>query len=554
MPELELLIVGAGPTGLTLACLCRQLGINLRIIDKNPGPSTTSKAIGLQYRISEVLAYMGIVERFFERGSSPTPVNVYEGTRRLVRFQFDLAGRQNGRDAFRPRPIMLPQSETESLLGGLLRQRGGEIEWSTEFLNFHQDASRVISKVRRGDGSEEEIISIWLVSCEGAHSTVRKHAGIAFEGKTYPMAFVLADVEMDWALSHEENHVWMHRDGSFAALPLPGCANLWRLFFEVSLNADVLADGVTLAAVQRLMATRSGLTVEPIHNPRWLSEFRINCRMVDRFRAGRVFVAGDAAHIHSPTGGQGITTGVQDAINLAWKLGRVLRGAPDSLLDTYQEERLPKAKEVLLETDRTTTVFFSTNPLIRLLRDYVILPVLRMKAVQKRMFGKLSQLHVNYRSSPLSKDEVRGWLARPYLKAGDRAPDVMFRFAHSGESVTLFNLLQSVQPVVLVGSNAKTVNFDFLKSLLTALAKLNIQAYIVTSKHDQLWNLEQNCLVDLYGDFRELYGLEEDFLCLIRPDGHLGLIQRPISPDALKDYLWLLCGKEVADCDLPAYG
>jgi 2-polyprenyl-6-methoxyphenol hydroxylase-like FAD-dependent oxidoreductase len=124
----ELLIIGAGPTGLTLACLCRQLGITLRIIDKNPGPSTTSKAIGLQYRVSEILACMGIVDRFLKLGGSPTPVNIYEGNHKLVRFQFDLSGRQNGRDVFTPRPIMLPQSETERLLGDLLRERGGEVE------------------------------------------------------------------------------------------------------------------------------------------------------------------------------------------------------------------------------------------------------------------------------------------------------------------------------------------------------------------------------------------------------------------------------------------
>jgi 4,5-epoxidase len=541
----ELVIVGAGPTGLTLASLCRQLGIKLRIIDKNPGPSTTSKAIGLQYRVSEILACMGIVDRFLKLGSSPTPVNIYEGNRKLVRFQFDLPGRQSGRDAFTPRPIMLPQSETERLLGNLLRERGGEIEWGTELVSLSQSETGVVSTVRKKDGTEEQVVSLWLVSCEGAHSVVRKQAGISFTGKTYPLAFALADVEIEWPISHEENHVWMHKDGAFAALPLPGAPNLWRLFIEASSNPDELSEGVTLATIERLMTTRAGHVEALIHNPIWLSEFKINCRLVDHFRVGRVFVAGDAAHIHSPTGGQGITTGVQDAINLAWKLGCVLRGAPTALLDTYEEERFPKAKEVLAETDRTTTVFFSTNPLIRRLRDYVILPVLRMKAVQKRMFGKLSQLHVNYRDSSLSQNEVKGWKSQPRIKAGDRAPDIAFGLIGSSQITTLFTLLQRVRPVALIGVGKMNMVPNYLEDLLLAFEKLEIPAYVVTPTTARLRLNRKCCLSDIHGDFQQLYGLAGEFLCLIRPDGHLGLIQQPFHVLSLKNYLRAICSPDL---------
>jgi 2-polyprenyl-6-methoxyphenol hydroxylase-like FAD-dependent oxidoreductase len=549
--QTELLIVGAGPTGLTLACLCQKLGVKLRIIDKNSGPSTTSKAIGLQYRVSEILACLGIVDRFLELGSSPTPVNIYEGNRKLVRFEFNLPGRQSGRDAFTPRPIMLPQSDTERLLGDLLRERGGQIEWDMELVSVSQSETSVTSTVRKQDGSEEIINSSWLVSCEGAHSVVRKQTGISFVGKTYPLAFALADVEIEWPISHEENHVWMHKDGAFAALPLPAAPNLWRLFIEASSNPDELSEGVTLRAIERLMAARTGHTEVLIHNPIWLSEFKINCRMVDRFRVGHVFVAGDAAHIHSPTGGQGITTGVQDAVNLAWKLGCVLRGAPVALLDTYHEERFPKAKEVLAETDRTTTVFFSTNTFIRRLRDYVILPVLRMKAVQRRMFGKLSQLHVNYRESRLSQDDVQGWKFRPGLKAGDRAPDVAFRRGDSKRITTLFQLLQGVRPVVLIGQGKLGPAPPLLDNLLCAFEKLDVPAYVLAPTDVRLTLKQRGYLSDLHGDFRELYGLDGEFLCLIRPDGHLGLIQQPIQVAPLKKYLRQICSEEVVERLLP---
>jgi 2-polyprenyl-6-methoxyphenol hydroxylase-like FAD-dependent oxidoreductase len=533
----ELLIVGAGPTGLTLACLCLQLGISLRIIDKNSGPSKTSKAIGLQYRISEVLATMGIVDRFIEKGASPTPVNIYHGDRKLVTFHFDLPPGQNGRDAFRPRPILIPQSETEALLGELLVERGGRIEWDKEYVEFSQDQKSVVSIIRNTDGTIEKITTGWIVSCEGAHSVIRKQAGFSFEGKSYPLTFALADVEADWSLNHNENHVWMHKDGSFAALPLPGGPGTWRLFFEIA-EESALTNELTLSVIRDLLINRSGLHNVNLTNPEWISEFKINCRMVNHYRNGRVFVAGDAAHIHSPTGGQGITTGVQDATNLAWKLGCVLRGAPESLLDTYEEERLPKAKEVLNETDRTTAIFFAPQIWMRILRDFLILPVLRMKFLQRRMFGKFSQLHVSYRDSRLSRDEFSGrfWQRRP-RKAGDRAPDVAFRLIHSGKMTTLFTFLSGVRPIVLIGWSANLPT----ESLVNILKDSDFDFYFVLQDHGSKLNLQQEtCVLDVHGDFEALYGLREDFICLIRPDGHIGLIQQPVSIAGLKDYLKLI--------------
>jgi 2-polyprenyl-6-methoxyphenol hydroxylase-like FAD-dependent oxidoreductase len=536
---LELLIVGAGPAGLTLACQCLQLGIRLRIIDKNPGPSTTSKAIGLQYRVSEVLATMGIVNRFIERGGSPTPVNIYHGDRKLVTFHFDLPPGQTGRDAFTPRPILIPQSETEALLGELLVERGGRIEWGKEFVEFSQVETQVVSVIQNIDGSIEKVSSRWLVSCEGAHSAIRKQAGFSFEGKSYPLAFALADVEADWNLNHNENHVWMHKDGSFAALPLPAKSNMWRLFFEVSDKA--ITNELTLSAIKDLLINRSGLERVNLTNPTWISEFKINCRMVNHFRNGRVFIAGDAAHIHSPTGGQGITTGVQDATNLAWKLGCVLRGAPDSLLDTYEQERLPKAREVLNETDRTTKIFFAPQIWMRILRDFLILPVLRMKFLQRRMFGKLSQLHVSYRNSRLSRNEFNRklWQKMP-RKAGDRTPDLAFRFLHSNELTTLFDLLSDVRPITLI------LNFERkVDPLVDTLRRRDLRFYFVLPQQ-YTGNVPQNELMlhDVHGDFETLYGLRDDTLWVIRPDGHVGLIQHPISIPSAIDYLNLISAEQ----------
>lgn len=509
--RLDLLIVGAGPTGLTLACLCRRLGIGLRIIDRNPGPSTTSKAIGLQYRVSEILACLGIVDRFLERGASPRRVNIYEGDRHLLQVRFD----------------------------------------------------RIQSRLQGSRGTEE-VRSSYLVSCEGAHSLIRRQSGIAFAGKTYPLAFGLADVEVEWLLNHEENHVWIHRQGSLAALPLPG-PRRWRLFFEMAAGAEEAEPEVSEEIVYRMLEQRLGAVELRIERFIWLSDFRINCRLVDRFRAGRVFLAGDAAHIHSPTGGQGITTCLQDAANLSWKLARVLQGAPDALLDTYQEERLPRAREVLNETDRLTRVFFAPNPLLRLLRDRLLFPLMRLPALQKRMFAKLAQLHVHYRGSVLSRHQVhrrrsafwRGGLRNGpsrTLRAGDRAPDVCFMRTGLQTSITLFQLLEEVRPLLLLGPDIDPRDEKRIQALLEGRERLDIKVRLLAGDAEGDSGLNGPSLHDHFGDFRRLYGLSGDFLCLIRPDGHLGLVQRPLDLDALRDYLLLICPRECVEEVLPPGG
>jgi 4,5-epoxidase len=259
----------------------------------------------------------------------------------------------------------------------------------------------------------------------------------------------MADVRMEGKLPHTKNHVWLHPNGSLAALPLPA-ADTWRLFVEVTRQGVHVDRVISLADIRRFIAERApAIDARIVGEPLWLSDFRINCRMVDRMHDGRVFLAGDAAHIHSPTGGQGITTGMQDAANLAWKLARVSRGAPGTLLDTYDEERLPHAAEVLRETDRTTSLMLEPNAILRAVRDGIVLPLLRSTWAQRRMFGKLSQLHVHYRGSSLSQD-VRGRWPFYRLRAGDRAPDVALADSRTRTPTTVFTLLQPLRPLVLL--------------------------------------------------------------------------------------------------------
>jgi 2-polyprenyl-6-methoxyphenol hydroxylase-like FAD-dependent oxidoreductase len=502
--------------------------VRVRIIDKKAGFSTTSKAIGLQYRVSEILACMGVADRFLAKGRTPTAVNIFVRDRRLVQLKFVASGTESGRGAFQPKAIVISQSETERLLGDLLTELDGVIEWNCEFLGFEQDATGVRSRLRIGD-KEQDCISDWLISCEGAHSVVREQAGIRFVGKTYPLSFLLADARLDGALRHGENYVWLHKDGSFAALPLPA-PQTWRLFVDVT-NARNLGE-VSLDLIRRLMIERTGATQIEIHNPTWISEFKIHCRLVDRYRVGRVFVAGDAAHVHSPTGGQGIVTGIQDAMNLAWKLGCVLRGAPASLLDTYEEERRPKAAEVLKETDRTTRLLLAPDPITKLVRDIIVLPIMRSEFVQRKLFAKLAQLHVNYRGNTLSP-HCSSLSINTMLKAGDRAPDIVFR---KGDNITtLFELLRPFRPIALARFDGKTSQAQ-IDRIKTRLRTAEINMYIVAERNADSPS-DPDCLIDVYGDFARLYAKRREYFCLIRPDDHIGLFQSPIDENAITAYV-----------------
>ena len=258
--------------------------------------------------------------------------------------------------------------------------------------------------------------------------------------------------------------------------------------------------------------------------------------MVDRFRERRVFVAGDAAHIHSPAGGQGIATGIQDASNLAWKIAAFLReGAPDALLDTYDEERRPIAREVLQRTSGISSVIFAMNPIARFVREQLVFPILRTQFVQRRLFAKLSQLEMNYRGRSLSVD-FDGMFSRVRVRAGDRTPDVVFERA--GEKVSLLQLIGNCGMIALLGPGTHS------EEVASLLAALRIRPFIILPKGDAR---STECLEDVYGDFARLYGAQGSFLYLLRPDGHVGLFQPRIQPNQLADYLRKIRGPEIVE-------
>src|SRR5215210_5047830 len=422
------LIVGAGPTGLTLAVELARRGVPFRIIDREPERTRTSRAIGTQARTVEVFRLMGIPETALQPAARPRALRFAERDRTLARIAFD-----DGLPGASPRLISMDESDTERVLEQRLGQLGGQVEWSTQLLGFRVDGERVSASLEGPDGTSE-LETRFLVGADGAHSTVRHEAGIRFAGAAYSERFLLADLDLDWDLPHDEGHIWIGDDGLVAAIPLPG-ERRYRVIVplppayaakEYACEAEIAAEAETL------LRQRTGVTLVRIGDPAWASAFRIQRRQADRYRRGPVFLAGDAAHVHSPVGGQGMNTGIQDAFNLGWKLALAARDqAAPGLLDTYQAERHPIARSVLRGTHLGTQLVLAQNPLMRAVRKRAVPAVVNIPPVRRRILTAVSQLAIGYRGSFLSVDaddreEPRGWLHRDALgfRAGDRVPDV----------------------------------------------------------------------------------------------------------------------------------
>jgi 2-polyprenyl-6-methoxyphenol hydroxylase-like FAD-dependent oxidoreductase len=549
--EVDVLVVGAGPTGLTMACELLRRGITCRILDKAAAPGMTSRAVGVQTRTLEVFDRMGIIEEVLARGVAGVCLNIYERDTRLLRMNF----RFLASDAIPyPYGVLLPQYVTEELLIALLHREGGEVERLKEVTDLRQEAERVCVTIHNlQDDTSETLQARWLIGCDGAHSRVRKALGLAFEGSTYDEEVLLADVDLDWKRGHDEVYAWMHRDGQFAAMPLP--KNHWRLFAAVSPKDGKDASQASLELLQRLMQERTGDRTTTISHPIWMSNFKISRRMVTSYRKGRVFLAGDAAHVHSPFSGQGLNTGVQDAWNLAWKLALVIRGkAADVLLDTYQQERLPIARKVLASTDQRTRIFFARNGALRWLRDRVVIPLLNRRFVQQRLFRAVSELGINYRSSPLTQSYQDARAGRSGRKpwprqaprAGDRAPDGRcFRYPELS-ATSLFAEFRGTRSHLLLfaGRAASGVDANLVQIARRVEERLReeVKTHLIISAWEKPANLDWNgsILLDPEDKLHTRYGAEVASLYLIRPDGYISFRSQPVCEEPLLAYLGTL--------------
>ncbi|QES46776.1 pentachlorophenol monooxygenase [Streptomyces venezuelae] len=535
----DVLVAGAGPVGLTAAAELRRRGVSCRIVDRLPARLMYAKAVGIQPRTLEIWDRMGLVRPALEAAVLMRGQLVYVNGTEVARIDLALPPEVPYHFA------ALPQYETERLLEEYLARFGTRIERGTELLSFTQDADGVTARLGTPGGGQEEVRTRYLVGCDGAHSTVRKTLGLAFEGGAFPEEYMLADVEVDWDLPAGYGVRAMHRnadgamDDLLVCIPLPGRGR-YRMSMLVppELSAadgagDEIAHGIEggrgpelhhVQAVLDRLAPRPG-TASAL---RWSSVFRISHRLVDRYGDGRVFVAGDAAHIHPPTGAQGMNTGIQDAVNLAWKLALAVEDAAGpGLLASYDAERRPVGEEVVGRTVRHAAEGVQADP----------------EDPQTLMLRE-AQLLVGYPGSPIvtpadPADDAAG--PRP----GERAPDCGGLTGDiTAYPLRLFDLLRGRDHVLLLYRDGRHHHGDGAHDLkeLAALA------------HEFSGGRMESCVLladgpapppglalpayrDSRGEFARLYGVRSTTAFVVRPDGHLGARLRPPAGPALAGHL-----------------
>lgn len=419
-------VVGAGPTGLAAACGLRAAGVDVRVLDAADGPARTSRALGLQPRGAEVLARLGALGGLPSRCLPIHRVVVSVEGRELARLRVGMPT-----PLVRRPGLLVGQAEIEQALRERLAELGGHVEWGWRVSGLEQDGNGVTLRTSHGP-----VRAAWVVGADGAHSAVRHAAGIGFPGVPLVERFLLADVDLDpgadLGLPRDAVGVWLRGQEMLGAFPLPdgGAGRRWRLMAPAPGPVDDV-----LTALTGMLGSHTG-RAPVVDRAVWTSEFRIHRRLADTYRRGRVLLAGDAAHIHSPFGGQGLNTGIGDAENLAWKLAAVVHGrAREGLLDSYGGERRPVAAEVLAATSGLTRAVLGRSAVARTLRDHVLVPLLDRPRVQRTVWERASQLRTTYRGGPLAP---RSW-ARG-LRAGDRVPDLPCRTV-DGTATTLHAVL-----------------------------------------------------------------------------------------------------------------
>ena len=404
------LIIGAGPVGLTMAAELMRLGVPVRIIDKAAARTDKSKALVIWSRTLELMDRMSCADDFIRAGVRVTGANIAAGGPggdAIGHVTFDSV------DSPHPYALMIPQSETERLMEEHLAARGVRVDRTVELTAFRPREDHVDATLRHADGREEPVRARWLLGCDGAHSAVRHGLGMTFEGETLPSEWILADVHLAGLgdRSHEINLFW-HGVGVLAMFPIMPDSGRYRVIADVGDGGgdatevgNISRTPPTLEQVQALLDQRGpgGVVASA---PVWLAAFRINERKVADYRHGNVFLAGDAAHIHSPAGGQGMNTGMQDAFNLAWKLAAVHHGlaAPEPLLSSYSTERSAVGRQVLADAGRLTALAIMRNRAAQVIRNHVAalafgVPCSPLPGI---MADKLTELAIGYPESPLT--------------------------------------------------------------------------------------------------------------------------------------------------------
>ncbi|MGH8137482.1 MAG: FAD-dependent monooxygenase [Steroidobacteraceae bacterium] len=498
MSSSSVLIVGAGPTGLVLAAWLARLGVRVRIIDKTAAPGTTSRALAVQARTLELYRQLGLAAAVVEKGHKVPAVNLWVQGAPQARLPFQTVGADLTPYAFLQ---IFPQDQHEQLLIQRLAKLGVPIERNTELLGYADQGDRIVARLRHADGREERCEARFIAGCDGARSLVRETMRAGFPGGTYRQIFYVADVQASGPALDGELHIDLDEADFLAVFPLAGQGRA-RLIGTVRDERAEHPDTLQFQDVGSRAIDHLKVQIDKVN---WFSTYHVHHRVADRFRQGRAFVLGDAAHIHSPAGGQGMNTGIGDAINLAWKLRAVLAGcAPDNLLDSYEHERIRFARRLVASTDRVFTFATAKGRLAEVVRTriapYVLQNLTKLGFVREFMFRTVAQITLNYRGGPLSEGSAG------HVQGGDRLP-----WAGPG------------------GGD----NFDSLASIAW-----QVHVYGAASTELAAWCAAHSVPLQRF-DWRpghETAGFARDALYLLRPDTYVALAEPSGTPVTLERY------------------
>src|SRR5262245_45459408 len=499
----RVLIVGAGPTGLVLALWLTRLGVQVRLVDAAAEPATTSRAVAVQARTLEFYRQIGLADTVVARGRDVSAANLWVAGRQVARLVFGDMGAGVSPYAY---AFIFPQDEHERLLVERLAETGVSVERQTELLGFEEQGDHIVARLKRADGHLDSCEAAFVAGCDGAHSRVRETLSIGFTGGTYEHLFYVADVEARGAVMNGEIHVALDRTDFLAVFPLKEAGHA-RLVGTVREEAAHGRENVTWHDVGKRVIEWLPIDVDRVN---WFSTYHVHHRVADRFRSGRAFLLGDAAHIHSPVGGQGMNTGIGDAVNLAWKLSAVLHHrADDRILDTYEPERIAFAQRLVSTTDQAFTGVTSSSATARALRLHVVPlvlpPLFTLRAFRRGAFRTVSQTAIHYRGSTLSEGQAAG------IHGGDRLPWVHLESPRGGADN--FTPLTSLEWQVHVYGSA-------LPEIRTLCAERRL------ALHEFAWQ-----------PVVARAGLVRDALYLVRPDGYVGLAAADQSAPTLAGYL-----------------
>lgn len=457
MTQTDVLIVGAGPTGLMMANQLIRRNINHIIIDKNSGPSVATKALGVQARTLEIYDHLGIADKAVEMGTPGDGASIHVKGKLVAELPFGEVGSSMSRY---PYLLILGQDDNEKLLGEVFRSKGGEVQWRTELVALEQNSTGVFATVKKSDGSMDKIEAKYVAGCDGGKSTVRQLSNIDFVGAPYEQVFFLADTTATGPMVQKRLNVYMWKNGFHLFFPLRG-NNHWRIAGILPVEQRH-KDDLKFEAVVPSITREAGSTLS-FKECNWFSTYRIHHRRAAKFREKRCFLMGDAAHVHSPVGAQGMNTGLQDAYNLAWKLALVISDkADEKLLNSYEQERIPVAERLLKTTDSMFTAIVSNGWFARMFRTQiypkVIAFVMGTNRLRRLAFRTISQLNIHYPQSSLSQN-LNG-LGKKSPQAGDRFPWLHLKFSSNSAAEDVFKKFgDSNFTLVTFGHNAP-LNLD----------------------------------------------------------------------------------------------